>query len=810
MNGSNKTSRQFHYYDPVYDMRYETIFLLDFLKYYLSSENRLIKKKLFVYLSRIYLQTSYMRCRIFFLASLLSVSHILHCQKGTIEGVIADADSKHPISGVSINLDNIRGDNSDIFGRFLFPAIHPGQYEMIISHIGYRTEVIPVEVKPNLLSSVNISLKKANLDLSEVRISSRKNTGLTTIGAVDVKLRPINSSQDVLRIVPGLFIAQHAGGGKAEQIFLRGFDIDHGTDIAITVDGIPVNMVSHAHGQGYADLHFLIPETVEKVNFDKGPYFSHKGNLATAAYVDFSTKDFVDENMLKLEAGQFKTQRLAGLLKLFNNSDEKSRQQFYIATEYSATNGYFESPQDFHRFNVMGKYTAWFGNQSQLSVTASTFDSKWFASGQIPDRAVRNGIITRFGAIDDTEGGNTSRTNINLRFIKQWKNNWKTTDQLYFSRYKFNLYSNFTFFLDDPVNGDMINQREKRNIWGYHTTAAKSYLLGSKKANSDFGAGFRHDDISDIELAKANRTTFFNSLQKGTIKETNIYAYVNQELELSNKLNLTAALRYDHFTFRYKNDLAGAANFDRKGKGIFSPKLNLSYTVSAKAKLYLNNGIGFHSNDSRVILANSADDILPKVIGTDLGMILKPNKQLILKTALWHLYSAQEFVYVGDAGIVEPSGKTRRMGIDISARYQLNKWLFADVDLNLTRARAIEAEKGEDFVPLSPSFTSIGGLTAKSKNGFSGSVRYRLIGERPANENNSVKADGYFLLDAVLSYRLRKFDLSISAENIFNCDWREAQFDTESRLQFEPAPVSEIHYTPGIPRFIKAGISFYF
>jgi outer membrane cobalamin receptor len=751
-----------------------------------------------------------MRWRIFFLASLLFVSHIVYCQKGTIEGVIADADSKHPISGASINLDNIRGDNSDIFGRFLFPAIHPGQYEMIISHIGYRTEVIPVEVKPNLLSSVNISLKKANLDLSEVRISSRKNTGLTTIGAVDVKLRPINSSQDVLRIVPGLFIAQHAGGGKAEQIFLRGFDIDHGTDIAITVDGIPVNMVSHAHGQGYADLHFLIPETVEKVNFDKGPYFSHKGNLATAAYVDFSTKDFVDENMLKLEAGQFKTQRLAGLLKLFNNSDEKSRQQFYIATEYSATNGYFESPQDFHRFNVMGKYTAWFGNQSQLSVTASTFDSKWFASGQIPDRAVRNGIITRFGAIDDTEGGNTSRTNINLRFIKQWKNNWKTTDQLYFSRYKFNLYSNFTFFLDDPVNGDMINQREKRNIWGYHTTAAKSYLLGSKKANSDFGAGFRHDDISDIELAKANRTTFFNSLQKGTIKETNIYAYVNQELELSNKLNLTAALRYDHFTFRYKNDLAGAANFDRKGKGIFSPKLNLSYTVSAKAKLYLNNGIGFHSNDSRVILDNSADDILPKVIGTDLGMILKPNKQLILKTALWHLYSAQEFVYVGDAGIVEPSGKTRRMGIDISARYQLNKWLFADVDLNLTRARAIEAEKGEDFVPLSPSFTSIGGLTAKSKNGFSGSVRYRLIGERPANEDNSVKADGYFLLDAVISYRLRKFDLSISAENIFNREWREAQFDTESRLQFEPAPVSEIHYTPGIPRFIKAGISFYF
>jgi outer membrane cobalamin receptor len=236
----------------------------------------------------------------------------------------------------------------------------------------------------------------------------------------------------MLRIVPGLFIAQHAGGGKAEQIFLRGFDIDHGTDIAITVDGIPVNMVSHAHGQGYADLHFLIPETVEKIAFDKGPYFTGKGNLATAAYVDFTTKEFLDECIIKTEIGQFNTQRIATMLKLFNKASEKSRQQFYIASEYSTTDGYFESPQDFHRFNLMGKYNAWVGNQSQLTITASTFDSKWFASGQIPDRAVKNSIISRFGAIDDTEGGNTSRTNLSIQFNKQWKNNWKTTDQLYF------------------------------------------------------------------------------------------------------------------------------------------------------------------------------------------------------------------------------------------------------------------------------------------------------------------------------------------------------------------------------------------
>ncbi len=202
---------------------------------------------------------------LFSLLTVLSVQAF--AQKGTIEGYITDAESRVPVNGATINIAGNKGDNSDMFGKFSIPSVNPGQYEMTVSHIGYKTEIISVEVKSNLFSSININLKKANLDLSEVRVNSKKTTGLNTISAVDIRLRPVNTSQDVLRIVPGLFIAQHAGGGKAEQIFLRGFDIDHGTDIAITVDGMPVNMVSHAHGQGYADLHFLIPETVEKVGF---------------------------------------------------------------------------------------------------------------------------------------------------------------------------------------------------------------------------------------------------------------------------------------------------------------------------------------------------------------------------------------------------------------------------------------------------------------------------------------------------------------------------------------------------------------
>src|SRR5688572_17534302 len=731
-------------------------------------------------------------------------------QTGSIEGYIADADIRSPLYGATVNISGDKSNNSDQFGRFVIAGVHPGQYEMTISLIGYRTEIISVEVKANLLSTVHVDLKRTSLDLSEVKVNGKRNSTLNTISAVDIQLRPVNTSQDVLRIVPGLFIAQHAGGGKAEQIFLRGYDIDHGTDINITVDGLPVNMVSHAHGQGYADLHFLIPETVEKVGFAKGPYLASKGNLATAASVEFHTKEFLNENLIKFEKGRFNSQRAAALLKVFNKDSGSNRQQFYIASEYSHSNGYFETPQDFHRFNLMGKYNVWFNKQSQLAVTASTFGSKWNASGQIPGRAVRSGMIGRFGAIDDQEGGNTSRSNLNIKFSKRWKNNWKTSSQLYFSRYGFDLYSNFTFFLDDPVNGDMIRQKEKRNIWGAATTAARSYLAGSKKASTELGAGFRYDDIMDIGLSKTNRTTFFSTIQKGDVKETNTFFYINQDLELSSKISLNAGLRYDHFIFQYRNELAGARSFDKKTKKTFSPKLNLTYIVTQKLKLFLNNGIGFHSNDTRVILEEAANDILPKVYGTDLGVILKPSPKLILKTAIWHLYSQQEFIYVGDAGVVEPGGKTRRIGVDLSARYQLNKWLFADMDINLTKARAIGQAKGEDHIPLAPSFTSIGGLTAKAKNGLSGSLRYRLIDERPANENNSVKAEGYFLLDAVLSYRIKRFGLTISAENLLNRDWREAQFDTGSRLMHEPGPVSEIHYTPGTPCYLEAAISFHF
>jgi outer membrane receptor protein involved in Fe transport len=732
----------------------------------------------------------------------------LHAQ--TIKGIVLD-NNNTPIEAATIIIkENTKNTNSNSVGTFSFNKVATGKYTIEASHVGYSNKIMEVEATEKQITNVKIILEKANVNIDNITITSTKFNAYSKIANIDLLLRPTNSAQDVLKMVPSLFIAQHAGGGKAEQIFLRGFDIDHGTDISIAVDGMPVNMISHAHGQGYADLHFLMPETIDNVNFDKGPYNAEKGNLATAGFVDFKTKDFLENNSIKLEAGKFNMQRLSGMMKIFSTQKENSKQQLYVASEYNKSDGYFESPQNFNRFNLMTKYSLIKNNNTKLNILFSTFNSKWNASGQIPDRAVESGLIKNFGAIDNTEGGNTSRTNASIQFSTNMGNGFDITQQAFYSNYNFNLFSNFTFFLNNPVDGDMINQYEKRNIYGYTSKIKKQYLVFDKRASTTVGGGFRYDDVKEIALANTPKRIFSDYVQRGSIQELNAFALINNTIELNKKLSLNASLRYDYFKFGYKNILQNETHFTFQQKATFSPKLNLNYNLNNKVSFFVNNGIGFHSNDTRVILNNEASKILPKVYGTDIGISMKPVKNMILKTIFWHLYSEQEFVYVGDAGIVEPSGASRRYGVDILARYQINKWLYGDVDISLAKARSIAEKDGENYIPLAPLFTSIGGLTAKINNKISASLRYRFMGTRPASEDYSVVANGYFLVDAVANYQYKKFDFSVSVENILNQRWKEAQFNAESRLFNETDPVSEIHYTPGSPFFIKTGVSFRF
>jgi outer membrane receptor protein involved in Fe transport len=294
------------------------------------------------------------------------------------------------------------------------------------------------------------------------------------------------------------------------------------------------------------------------------------------------------------------------------------------------------------------------------------------------------------------------------------------------------------------------------------------------------------------------------------VQERNLFVYWNQQLEAGPDFTIEGGLRYDYFRFGYLNRFAGETNYRRQSRGTISPKLHFTYSPSDKVKLFLKNGIGFHSNDSRVILDQQAREILPKVAGTDLGLLLKPMKRLMIKTTLWYLYSEQEFVYVGDAGIVEPGGRSKRLGLDLSLRYQFSNWLWSDIDMNLTKARAIDAPKGEDFIPLAPAFTSTGGLTAKTKKGFSASLRYRFIDDRPANEDNTVTALGYFLTDLRAEMKIKSVEIFVSVENLLNRQWNEAQFNTTSQLKNEPLPVTELHFTPGTPRYFKTGINISF
>ena len=406
--------------------------------------------------------------------------HFLNAQQ-PIKGIyIVNADSKIPVSdALAQSIDRTFNAIADENGFISFKNLSQAVNKLTISRIGFEPKVINI---PSLNLTGQTSIVYLNVKVSsleEVKVFTAANNGVfKAISELDIHLRPISNSQEVLRMVPGLFIGQHAGGGKSEQIFLRGFDIDHGTDINLTVDGMAVNMVSHAHGQGYADLHWVIPELIEKINFNKGPYYADKGNFTTAGFVEFKTKDYLQNNFVKAEGGQFGTFRGITGINLLNQQKDKRNQSLFFAGEASFTKGFFESSQNFNRYNGMLKYHGSISNNSTLTTTLTSFTSKWNASGQIPDRAVESGMIGFYGAIDNTEGGQTSRYNANIELLTNLNKGAVLRNQIFYTKNKFKLFSNFTFFKEDPINGDQIRQSEDRNLIGYNGSYQKDYLLG--------------------------------------------------------------------------------------------------------------------------------------------------------------------------------------------------------------------------------------------------------------------------------------------------------------------------------------------
>ncbi|WP_439584516.1 TonB-dependent receptor [Dyadobacter bucti] len=744
---------------------------------------------------------------LFVLAGFSAYAHL-----GGISGTVYDQATHLPVKNVNVILSN-QGKSAvtNELGQYRFDGLVASMYKVELSHLSFKTQVIEVTVKDDETTFAKTLLATADVELSEVVISSHRAHDQQLISNLDIRLRPITNSQEILRMVPGLFIGQHAGGGKAEQIFLRGFDLDHGTDIRLTVDGMPVNMVSHAHGQGYADLHFVIPELVQGVDFKKGPYHADKGNFTTAGWVDFRTKDALDKSFVKLEAGQYDSYRAVAGIDLLGKKGRDKNQSAYIASEYSFTNSYFDNPQDFNRLNVVGRYHGHVSPNTNLKLTGSTFWSKWNHSGQIPDRAYESGQIGFFGSIDPSEGGETSRTNFNAEFVTVTAKNYVIKNQAFFSNYNFELYSNFTFFLEDSLNGDQIRQKEKRNLFGYNGSISKETYIGKTNWTTTVGVQYRHDLTKRSELSHTkNRTETLVPYQLGNVNELNASLYADEQVQVTDKFMVNAGVRLDYFRNQYEDLLADPVNTRHASDAIVSPKLNFYYTFNPRLQLYLNSGRGFHSNDTRVVVAQGGKQILPGAYGSDFGMIFKPFPKMFINAAVWYLWLQQEFVYVGDAGVIEPSGKSKRQGIDLSVRYQLTKTLYADVDVSTARPRAIGEMEGMNYLPLAPLLTSTGGLSLQMSNGLSGSLRYRYMANRPANEDNSIVAKGYFVGDMQLNYARKNYNVGLSIQNLLNTKWKETQFDTESRLKNESQPVEEIHFTPGTPFFARLSLTLFF
>jgi hypothetical protein len=744
---------------------------------------------------------------------LLLLNTAIYAQKNEISGKLIDAKSKIAIPGATIWFgDDHTADISDEQGVFSIRRSMDDPATLYITAIGYERQEIKIS---NIKAGQVFSLQPATNQLQDVLISGAAGNPYRAISDADIRLRGVSNSQEVLRMVPGLFIGQHQGGGKAEQIFLRGFDNDHGTDIKLEVDGMPINMVSHAHGQGYSDSHFIIPETIGNTTFKKGSADAEKGNLVTSGYAAFHTLNALDRNVFRVEAGQFNTYRALAMVNLLSKKTMDQNHSWYAAGEYRYSDSYFEHPQRFNRTNFFTKYYGRISDNSTLAASASTFYSDWKASGQIPDYAVNDGTIGFFGALDPNEGGVTSRTNFNAVLLTSTPNNNLIKNQLYYSRYALDLHTNFTFFLEDPENGDEIRQREGRDIFGYHGSYTQDDYIGNLKLSSQIGLDVRLDATQDSELSHTrNNTYLLDAIKLGDITELNSGVFLSETLRFNETFSINAGLRFDQFYYRYYNKLdedptLNGAGAYKEQNNILSPKLSFFYQPSLRTQFYLTAGKGFHSNDTRGVVSAPGLKTLPAAYTTDLGTVLKISDKLLVNAAVWQIHLDNEYVYSGDGGSVEFSGKTQRVGFDFSARYQPIPAIYLDADLNYAHGRAVDEAKGENYIPLAPVWSSSAGITYMNKTGINGSLRYRYLGDRPANEDYSLTATGYFITDLVLNYTAKRYEVGLTVNNLFNVKWKETQFETLTKLRNRDA-VNSIAFTPGTKFAALAHVSFFF
>jgi outer membrane receptor protein involved in Fe transport len=734
------------------------------------------------------------------------------------------------LPGVSVDLRGpgqaLRTTQTDNTGRYRFDAVSSGRLQVSFTLPNFasvrRNVVVPVAGQLQLDAVMHLALS-ADVVVSGqrtfVNIADAENPAEDLVGiaasasqgavtAHRLELRPVMRSGEVLESVPGLIVSQHSGEGKANQYYLRGFNLDHGTDFATTVAGMPVNMPSHGHGHGYSDQSFLIPELVSGVQYSKGPYFADQGDFSTAGAANINYASSLLRPIAHVSAGGDAFGRAFVAM-----SPRVGGGILLAAFEAGQDDGPWRNPDDYRKLNGLVRFTR--GNAVRgFSITGMVYHGEWNSTDQIPRRAVDEGFVDRFSAIDTTDGGHSSRYSGSF--------DWQTTSGSTSTRltaygigYDMGLWSNFTYFLDDQNNGDQFQQVDHRFVSGAKISHRRVNRWDGRPTQNTFGAQLRHDSISNGLYNTVARERL-STTRQDDVGETSAGVYAQNEIEWTPWLRSMLGVRGDQYHFTVTSD--DPVNSGRRTDGIVSPKGGVVIGPFLGTEFYANAGLGFHSNDARGTTITRdpetderVDQVTPLVRakGAELGMRTVALPHLQSTVSLWSLNLDSELVFVGDAGTTEAGRPSRRYGIEFANYYSPRRWLTLDADLSWSHARFTDEDPAGDFIPGSVERVFSAGLTVDDVHGLFGSLRVRYFGPRPLVEDDSVRSEATSRVNLAAGYKLTpKIRLVFDVFNLFNAEDSDIDYYYGSRLPGEPAAgVEDVHFHPTLPRTARLGLS---
>jgi hydrogenase/urease accessory protein HupE len=628
-----------------------------------------------------------------------------------------------------------------------------------------------------------------------------------TVGAAQLAERPILRAGEILETVPGVIITQHAGGGKANQYFLRGFNLDHGTDFYTSLDGMPVNLPSHGHGQGYTDMNIVIPELVQRVNYQKGVYYAENGDFSSAGAAHLETFRVLPQSIAIAEGGMYGYGR-----GMFASSPKVGEGHLLYAGEVYHYDGPWDTPDDYWKFNGLVTYSQ--GDDANgFSITARGYHGEWDSSDQVATSAVDTGLVDLFGSLDDTTGGDSQRYSLEGEWHRANEKS-ATKVMAYGFYYDMDLFSNFTYFLTDPVLGDQFEQVDKRWAAGLDASHSLFNQWFGREVENAFGLQVRNDWIENGLFNTQNRQrvakaggTIPATTREDDIIETSVGIYYKNLAQWAEKFRTEAAIRGDFYNFNVDSTLP--ANSDTRSDAIASPKLSLIFGPWAKTEVYVQGGLGFHSNDGRGVTTTvdpvtgapvDRADPLVQTYGAEIGVRTVAVEGLQSTLSFWWLDIDSELLFVGDAGATEATRPSRRYGVEWANFYNITKALTLDADFSFSHARFRDDDPAGDYIPGSIESVIAAGITYRAECGFFASLRLRYFGPRPLIEDDSVRSDLTILLNGKLGYQINK-TWTVSAEvlNILDRTDHDIDYYYESRVTPAAAAVEQIHFHPVEP-----------